>query len=51
MYGPSGPSSPAAELPLKEPPPGGLVVYLREPAVRLKLTKYVDSILDPPRQV
>jgi hypothetical protein len=49
--GPSGPNSPAAELPPKEPPPGNLVVYFREPAVRLELTKYIDSILDPPRQV
>jgi hypothetical protein len=49
--GPSGPSSPAATLPPKEPPPGNLVVYFREPAVRLELTKHIDSILDPPRQV
>ena len=49
--GPSGPSAPCADLPLKEPPPSHLVVYFREPSARFKLTKYVDSILDPPRQV
>jgi len=47
--GPSGPNAPAAELPLKALPPGNLVVYFREPAVHLELSKYVDSILDPPR--
>jgi hypothetical protein len=49
--GSSGPNAPAAELPPKEPPAGQLVVYLREPAVHLELSKYVDSILDPPRPV
>jgi hypothetical protein len=49
--GPSSPSIPCADLPLKEPPPSHLVVYFREPSARFKLTKYVDSILDPPRPV
>jgi len=48
---PSNPTSQCADLPPKEPPPGNLVAYFREPAVRLELTKYIDSILDPPRQV
>jgi hypothetical protein len=47
----SSPTSPAAEIPPKEPPSANLVVYFREPAAHLKLTKYIDSILDPPRQV
>jgi hypothetical protein len=49
--GSSGPSSPAADIPPKEPPTSNLVVYFREPALRFELTKYVDSLLDPPRQV
>lgn len=49
--GPSGPSSPVAQIPSKEPPSGNLVVYFREPAERLELRDFVDSILDPPRPV
>lgn len=31
-------------------PPGGLVVFFREPAASIHLSAFIDSILDPPRQ-
>jgi hypothetical protein len=33
-----------------ELPASGLVVYFREPAASFDLSKFIDSILDPPRQ-
>jgi hypothetical protein len=46
----SGPTSPAADLPPREPPAGGLTVYFRQSEVLLDLSAFVDSILDPPRR-
>jgi hypothetical protein len=46
----SGSPSVLGHLSSAELPVSGLVVYFREPAASFDLSRFIDSILDPPRQ-
>ena len=46
----SGSTAAVAYLPPVLPPVDGLVVYFREPDAALRLSAFIDSLLDPPRQ-
>jgi hypothetical protein len=46
----SGSPSVVGHLSSVELPVSGLVVYFREPAASFDLSRFIDSILDPPRQ-
>ncbi len=41
----------AAHVPCPPSSECGLVVYFREPSARLRLSKFIDAILDPPRAI
>ena len=45
----SGSSAAAAFIPQVELPVDSLVVYFREAAASLRLSAFIDSLLDPPR--